>query len=81
MNDHDRENLNFLLNADEETLRDWYTKMEIDDHEYASEIMEEYAEELRVRHAIIDSEIAIDEKSDITTVANYLKKFTLGMRR
>lgn len=78
MNERDRENLQFLLNADEETLKDWYDKMDIDDHEYASEIMEEYAEELRLRHAIIDAEIAAEKNVSDATV--YLKKFTLGTK-
>ena len=75
MNDHDRENLKFLLGADEETLRDWYEKMDDDDHKYASEIMEEYAEELRIRHSIIDAEIAAE--NNISDAAEYLKKFRL----
>lgn len=78
MNERDRENLQFLLNADEETLNDWYEKMDIDDHEYASEIMEEYAEELRIRHSIIDAEIAAEK--NVSDAAVYLKKFTLGTK-
>ena len=78
MNAYDRENLQFLLNADKETLRDWYDQMDTDDHEYASEIMEEYAKELRVRHAMIDAEIAAEK--NISDSAVYLKKFTLGTK-
>lgn len=78
MSEHDWQNLQFLLNADEATLRDWYDKMDVDDHEYASEIMEEYAEELRLRHAIIDAEVAAEK--DISAASAYLKKFTLGTK-
>jgi hypothetical protein len=53
MNDHDWVNLQFLLNADKETLADWYSKTDVDDHEYASEIMTMYSEELKVKEVLI----------------------------
>jgi len=53
MNDHDWENLQFLLNADKETLADWYSKVGVDDHEYASEILTMYSEELKVKEVLI----------------------------
>lgn len=54
MNSRDWENLQFLLNADEETLRDWYEQMDVDDHEYASEIMTMYSQELKTKGVLID---------------------------
>lgn len=39
MNKHDRKNLEFLLNADRDTLRDWYDSVDEDDHEYAMELL------------------------------------------
>lgn len=54
MNSRDWENLQFLLNADEETLRDWYDQMDVDDHEYASEIMTMYSQELKTKEVLID---------------------------
>lgn len=51
MNEQDRNNLNFLLNAEAEILRDWAAKMEEDDIEYAQELMLAYADELRERSA------------------------------
>lgn len=54
MNERDRENLEFLLNADEETLKDWYDKMDTDDHEYASELLALYGEELAIKKTLID---------------------------
>lgn len=54
MNDHDRGNLEFLLNADKETLLEWYNVVDEDDHEYASELMILYSEELVIKNRLID---------------------------
>ena len=40
MNKHDRDNLEFLLNATPEVLEDWYNQMDDDDIEYAVELIE-----------------------------------------
>ena len=47
MNDHDRNNLNFLLNIDGETFEDWYAQTDEDDRVYAQELLALAAEELR----------------------------------
>jgi hypothetical protein len=49
MNNHDRDNLDFLLSIDAETFKDWYSKMTPDDHDYASELLEKYSQELAER--------------------------------
>lgn len=54
MNDYDRGNLEFLLNADKETLLEWYNVVDEDDHEYASELMMLYSEELVIKNRLID---------------------------
>lgn len=51
MNEHDRNNLNFLLHSEAGVLKDWAAKMEEDDIEYAQELMLAYADELRERSA------------------------------
>ena len=51
MNTHDRNNLNFLLHAEAEILKDWAAKMEADDIAYAQELLLAYADELRERSA------------------------------
>jgi len=51
MNEHDRGNLNFLLKADIPTIRDWARKMDGDDIEYAQELLNAYALELREKSA------------------------------
>jgi hypothetical protein len=60
MNEHDRANLNFLLNASNEVLKDWESKMPEDDLEYAQELLNLYALELRERSAelLIEAELA-----------------------
>ena len=40
MDEHDRENLRFLLNAEPGVLMDWYMKMDVDDHRYAMSLLE-----------------------------------------
>ena len=72
MNDYDRDNLNFLLNASPETLEDWYEKMDEDDHEYASELLSAYGEELKVRNAL-----AVDDVSTTNDAENLLRKYRL----
>jgi hypothetical protein len=76
MNDYDRENLQFLLNVDKETLKDWYDEMEEDDHEYASELLAAYSEELNVKSALIQ-----DPKIEVVSEAtDFLKRFSLGKK-
>ena len=72
MNAHDRENIAFLLSADEATLRDWYNKMGNDDIEYATEIMAAYSEELRVKSALLKKDVP-----NVNSANRLLKKFRL----
>ena len=51
MNEHDRQNLEFLLHASPEVLKDWESKMPRDDLEYAQELLNLYALELREKSA------------------------------
>ena len=39
MNQHDRNNLKFLMSVEPKVLKDWYTKMSADDIEYALELL------------------------------------------
>ena len=45
-NDHDRENLKFLLACDRETLGDWFKHTGTDDLDYAWELLSAYSKEL-----------------------------------
>jgi len=72
MNEYDRENLQFLLNASKEVLKDWWDNVEEDDHEYASELLDTYSEELKITSCLLDDNI-----SDIVEAGELLKKFRL----
>ena len=46
MNQHDRDNLNFLMTAADEVLREWYSMASEDDLIYAQELLSAYEMEL-----------------------------------
>jgi len=46
MNQRDRDNLNFLLQATPESLAAWYAQASEDDLEYADELLDRYSQEL-----------------------------------
>lgn len=70
MNEHDKENLNFLLNSSSATLQDWYAKMSSDDHAYAAELLRQAKVELDMYAAE-----HFDEVEDLTLAAAVLKQF------
>jgi len=39
MDINDRMNLNFLLNSSDDVLKDWYSKVDEDDHKYAESLL------------------------------------------
>lgn len=63
MNDNDRENLQFLLDAGEAILKEWYEKVDEDDRLYASALLTCYSWEL------------LDEVKDCTLACSYLSKY------
>ena len=71
MNEHDRSNLKFLLNASAETLKDWWDKVDEDDHQYAQELLAMAALELKEQALAlrVEAELALDPKF---TLANQL---------
>ena len=86
MNAHDRKNLEFLLHASPEVIRDWYTKVDNDDHEYALELLRAYSEELDRQSAALrtEAELALLDAvevdvaaSDLEDAANVLSVFRL----
>jgi hypothetical protein len=72
MNQHDKDNLRFLLSASPETLKDWYDKVGSEDHEYAMELIHTYKAELIV--AELESS---DNVEDLTEANKILARFTL----
>jgi hypothetical protein len=78
MNAHDRKNLDFLLKAEPETIRDWAKKMQGDDIVYAQELLLQHARDLRERsrEILVEAEMArLDNSYDLA--GEYLRKFTL----
>ena len=49
MNDHDKANLEFILNASKETLADWFNSLSEDDLAYAEELVRAANLELMMR--------------------------------
>ena len=64
MNDHDRQNLNFLLTASPEVIADWYTKVDEDDIAYAQELLAMAAQELKEEALAlrIEAEMAVMDR-------------------
>jgi hypothetical protein len=62
VNQHDRDNLDFLLNASPAVIQDWYNKVEDDDILYAFELLEMAREEL------IEQQIAGSDLSDARAI-------------
>jgi hypothetical protein len=78
MNPHDRSNLDFLLAAEIDVIRDWAGKMNPDDIVYAQELLLQHADNLRERsrEILVEAEMArLDNTYGIAR--EYLAKFTL----
>lgn len=76
MNDHDRQNLNFLLYSSPEVIADWWDKVSEDDHVYAQELLAMAALELKEQaHALrIEAELAILDRYELAEqVINMVK--------
>ena len=65
MNEHDRSQLEFLMSIDAKTFKDWYSKTDEDDHEYAGELLAAYAKELdeRAQALRIEGELELMDKT------------------
>jgi hypothetical protein len=57
MNQRDKDNLDFLLNASPEVIQDWYNKVEDDDILYAFELLEMAKEEL-IEQQMADNDLS-----------------------
>ena len=69
MNQWDRNNLQFLLTASTDTLRDWITKIDEDDLDYAFELLKMASAELDVKYMEQN-----DEVEDLTEAQSVLAK-------
>ena len=72
MNDHDRGNLDFLLNITSEVFDDWMDQADIDDIDYALELLAMHKSELVVGMLELK-----DNVEDTTQANQILKAFTL----
>jgi hypothetical protein len=75
-NDWDRDNLNFLLNASPSVMAEWNAQADADDLDYARELLDAYAEEMRLQaqDLLVESKMALmfdypDAKRVIDTIA------------
>ena len=76
-NDWDRDNLNFLLNATPEVLQEWDAQVDEDDKKYAQELLDAYAEELRLQAKDLEVEAKISLMMEFNAANSVLKKFAL----
>ena len=75
-NEWDRDNLMFLLTADDQCLKEWYAQADADDLQYAQELLASYAEELKIRA----QDVLIEDKlygetsfPEVTNILNSIK--------
>ena len=58
MNDHDRNNLDFLMTASKETLMAWWKTISHDDYQYSLELLNAYEKELlQIEHNLIEADL------------------------
>jgi hypothetical protein len=74
MNDWDRDNLNFLLNADRETLEEWHFYADADDYKYALELLQTARTELAMKELTIIDDEAVE---DLSQAQGILRGFQL----
>ena len=72
MNDHDRNNLQFIMSLDEDGFDKWSVTLSEDDVDYALELLKVARTEIMMQHASL-----IDEVEDCTEAQNILKGFML----
>jgi hypothetical protein len=78
MNDWDRNNLHFILDADEATLEDFYSWATEDDLAYALSLVREARTELLIQEAdILDELLTTATAADVADANRMLKQFQL----
>lgn len=80
MNSHDKKNLDFLMCASAETIRDWYEHVSEDDILYASELLAQASHEMeRAALVAVAKECLMrdGENIDCSEAKTLLSKFTL----
>lgn len=78
MNQHDRNNLNFLLSIDGAALKEWQATVSQDDLDYAMELLQAYSQELKERSKALVIEAKLEQQDDSYPEAmSVLSKFML----
>ncbi len=82
MNSHDKKNLDFLMHASPETIRDWYDRVSEDDIQYALELIQMARLEMSLQESDYHEDYSSDAREEDFSLANsVLSKFTLkGIR-
>ena len=73
----DRDNLMFLLNADDTCMKEWHKQANSDDLQYAQELLASYAEELRLHaESILIEDKLIGQRSfpEVLKTLNLIKE-------
>ena len=77
MNQNDRDNLNFLLNASPEVIKDWYSQVDQDDILYAHELLDAYSRELSARTQEAEFEFELSMMREYTEAKSVLAQFRI----
>jgi hypothetical protein len=72
MNQHDKDNLQFLLTATPDVLKNWYDSVDRDDHEYAIELIRLHTSEI-----IVHNMEAADNVEDLSEAQRILARYLL----
>ena len=72
-NDRDRENLNFLMQCDNETLADWFQHTGTDDLDYAWELLAAYSRELELAALELRVEAELEQLATYPTVEQIIR--------
>lgn len=70
MNEEDASNLMFLLHSSQEVLKDWYSKMDTEDHKYASQLLYLFKEAIDNQ----EIELILQKKQEFNEANLVLKK-------
>ena len=77
MNQWDRDNLQFILNADEETFAQFLLDSSDDDVEYALELIQQAKAELSVQELELQENKAEEQGMDLSAAQSVLARFRL----
>lgn len=77
MNDHDRDNLKFLLSIDEQGFEQFLDESDDDDIDYAIELIQTYRAELLIREIELEEAVDAEHGLDLSDAQTLLKKFRL----